>query len=296
METKKSLLITAMAVAAFVISESCSKSSSYGSTTPPPGPTAPTGIALGQSATLGSYLTDNQNHALYFFSNDANGQDSCTGGCATLWPPFNLPSLTAANLSSGLNLADFGTVTSPAGTPQITYKGWPLYTYAPPSNGVNTPEAAGAIGGDGFANVWFVAKPDYSIMFANAQLVGADGKNYTSTYTEGIGKTLYFTTATGVTLYTFKKDSANNNNFTKSDFSNNTVFPIYDTSSIVVPSNLSKADFGTIQVFGKTQLTYKGWPLYNFGQDSTIRGRNKGVSFGLVGIWPVAVQDVSPAP
>lgn len=295
MEIKKSLLIAAMAVSAFVILDACSKSSNgYGSNQPPP-PTKPTGIMLSTSATLGSYLADNQNHALYFFSNDANGQDSCTGDCAVLWPPFNIDQLAANNLSAGLNLADFGTVTAPNGKNQLTFKGWPLYTYSPPSNGVNTPEAAGLTSGDAFANVWFVAKPDYTIMLANAQLVGLDGKNYTSTYTEGVGKTLYFTTATGFTLYTFVKDSANINKFTKPDFSNNTLFAIYDTTAIAVPSILSKTDFGTIQVFGKTQLTYKGWPLYNYGQDA-VRGSNKAVSFPVPGIWPVAVKDVSPAP
>jgi predicted lipoprotein with Yx(FWY)xxD motif len=294
METKKTLFITAMAVAAFVIIESCSKSSN--GNTPPPPPAAPTGVALGTSATLGSYLTDNQNHALYFFANDANGQDSCTGGCAAIWPPFNIDQLTAGNLGAGLNLADFGTITSAEGGKQLTYKGWPLYTYAPATNGTNTPEAAGLTSGDGIANIFFVAKPDYTIMLANAQLIGLDGKNYTSTYTEGIGKTLYFTTATGVTLYTFSKDSAIHNKFTKADFSNNAVFPIYDTSSIVVPSSLNKADFTTIQVFSQSQLAYKGWPLYNYGQDSTKRGLNKAVSFPVPGIWPVAVQGVTPAP
>lgn len=294
METKKSLLVTAMAVTAFVIIDACSKSSNGYSSTPPP-PAAPSSIMLSTSATLGSYLADNQNHALYFFSNDANGQDSCTGGCAAIWPPFNIDPLTADKLSAGLNLADFGSVTAPGGGKQLTYKGWPLYTYAPSVNGVNTPEAPGLTSGDGFSNVFFLAKPDYTIMLTNAQLVGLDGKNYTSTYTEGIGKTSYFTTATGFTLYTFSKDSANINKFTKSDFSNNTVFPIYDTSAIVVPSTLSKTDFGTIQVFGKTQLTYKGWPLYNFSKDS-VRGANVAVSVPVPGIWPVAVKDVPPAP
>ncbi len=64
METKKSLLVTAMAVTAFVLIDACSKSSN-GYTTPTP-PAAPTGIMLSTSATLGSYLADNQNHALYF--------------------------------------------------------------------------------------------------------------------------------------------------------------------------------------------------------------------------------------
>jgi predicted lipoprotein with Yx(FWY)xxD motif len=92
---------------------------------------------------------------LYFFSNDASGQDSCTGGCAVLWPPFNISQLTADKLSAGLNLADFGTVTAPGGGSQLTYKGWPLYTYAPPVNGVNTPEAAGLTSGMVFKRVFY---------------------------------------------------------------------------------------------------------------------------------------------
>jgi predicted lipoprotein with Yx(FWY)xxD motif len=293
METRKRLLITALAGAAVMIMVSCSKSYNSPST---PIPTPQPGIVLNTSTTLGSYLTDKQNHALYSFSNDANGADSCTGACALLWPPFNIDQLNAGELGTGLDLSDFGTVTAPGGGNQLTYKGWPLYTYAPPSNGVNTPEAAGLTSGDGFANLWFVAKPDYTIMLANAQLVGLDGNNYTSTYTLGTGKTLYFTTATGITLYTFTKDSANHNKFTAADFSNNNVFPIYDTSSIVVPSTLNKADFTQTQVFGKTQLTYKGWPWYNFGQDGTTRGSTKAVSVPHPGIWPVAVKDVTPAP
>jgi predicted lipoprotein with Yx(FWY)xxD motif len=294
MKSEKSLFITALITASVMIMVGCSKS--YNNTTTPPPPAVPAGIQLSTSATLGSYLTDNQNHALYFFANDASGQDSCTGGCAALWPPFNIDQLAAAQLGTGLNLSDFGTITSAEGANQLTYKGWPLYTYAPSSNGTNTPEAAGLTSGDGIAGKFFVAKPDYTIMLANAQLIGLDGKDYTSTYTEGIGKTLYFTTASGVTLYTFSKDSANHNKFTKADFSNNTVFPIYDTSSIVVPSSLSKTDFSQTQVFGKTQLSYKGWPLYNYSQDSTKRGLNKAVSFPVPGIWPVAVEGVTHAP
>jgi predicted lipoprotein with Yx(FWY)xxD motif len=104
-------------------------------------------------------------------------------------------------------------------------------------------------------------------------------KSYKSDYTEGIGKTTYFTDDRGVTLYTFKLDSLNKNKFTKPDFSNNNVWPIYETNKIVVPSTVDKTKFGSINVFGKTQLTYNGWPLYYFGQDGQTRGFNKGISF-----------------
>jgi predicted lipoprotein with Yx(FWY)xxD motif len=133
-------------------------------------------------------------------------------------------------------------------------------------------------------------------MLSNTQLVGNDGKNYLDTYVEGVGKTVYFTDAKGLTLYTFKPDSFNINKYTKSDFSNNGTWPIYDTTSIVVPSVLDATLFTTINIFGKKQLTYKGWPLYYFGPDAGIRGNNKGVSVPVPGKWPVAEKDMVAAP
>ncbi len=44
-------------------------------------------------------------------------------------------------------------------------------------------------------------------MLVNAQLVGNNGKSYKSDYTEGTGKTLYFSDMKGVTLYAFSPDS-----------------------------------------------------------------------------------------
>ncbi len=294
METKKSLVTTVLATATLLLMISCKKNDGVSANQPIP--TNPQQIVIHNSATLGAYLTDNQNRALYFFSNDADGQDSCTGGCQLLWPVFNVDQLTADKLGPGLDFSDFGSITSVAGGKQITYKGWPLYSYAPPQNGINQPEAAGLTSGDGFAGVWYVAKPDYTIMLANAQLIGADTKNYRSDYSEGNGKTVYFTDGNGLTLYTFSKDSIGENKFTSADFSNNHLFPIYETDKIVIPSSLDKSDFLSIQVFGRTQLSYKGWPLYNFGADSTTRGSNKAVSVPRPGVWPVAVKNVPAAP
>jgi predicted lipoprotein with Yx(FWY)xxD motif len=288
--------ITIMATTFFL---SCS--SDNGNDTPPMENKKEVGLST--SATLGSYLTDKNGRTLYFFSLDANGQSSCTGGCEGLWPVFFVDNLTADKLGTGLTLSDFATITTPSSKKQLTYKGWPLYYYAPVSasdgyggGGVNTLEAPGKTTGEGLGGVWFIAKPDYSIMIAKSQLVGHDGKNYKSDYTVGDGLTTYFTDGKGLTLYTFKNDTFKDNNFTKEDFSNNAVWPIYETDKIVVPSILDKSDFSVITVFGKSQLTYNGWPLYYFGQDAGIRGANKGISFPVPGIWPVPVKDMTPAP
>jgi predicted lipoprotein with Yx(FWY)xxD motif len=252
-------------------------------------------VKITTSTTLGPHLVDKNGNTLYTFANDFNGRSSCLGGCAALWPPFYDGSLTQANLDPSLNISDFDTI-QVNGVAQTRYKTWPLYYYAPMSYNQNVRESPGQTSGEGFANLWFVAKSDYSIMFANEQLVGSNGIDYTSAYVPGTGKSLYFTDAKGVTLYTFTKDSANINRFTKSDFSNNSIWPIYETKLGSVPSVLDKSLFGTTNVFGHMQLTYKGWPLYYFGSDNSVKGNNKGVSFPVVGIWHVAAQDIPEAP
>ncbi|GAB2698646.1 hypothetical protein GCM10027037_23700 [Mucilaginibacter koreensis] len=239
--------------------------------------TGTTSIKLATDPTLGSILTNKDGRTLYFFAIDADGQSGCNGGCSTAWPTFYDASLT---LASGLTATDFGTITRADGSKQTTYKGWPLYTFAGDSK-------AGDVNGEGSGKTWFVAKPDYTVMLVNKQLVGADGANYTSQYVQGTEVVQYITDAYGRTLYHFKNDKAKTNNFTKADLSNNAVWPINEVTGVSrVPSILNQADFGTITVFGKTQLTYKGWPLYMFGADNGVRGNNKGVSVGP-GAWPV---------
>ncbi|PZR27869.1 MAG: hypothetical protein DI535_08990 [Citrobacter freundii] len=288
-KSSRSFFVLTIALSATLLFSSCSDDNDNP-------PAAQAKVQLRTDAALGSVLTDNSNHTLYSFANDFNGENNCSGGCAAVWPIFYAgDNLTQVMLGTGLDLADFGTVTTAAGK-QTTYKGWPLYYYAPAVGGSNTPEAAGENKGEGIGGIWHVAKPDYTIRLLNNQLTGNDGKNYTSAYVEGTGKTLYFTDAKGAAIYSFSKDKQNKNNFTAADFSNNGVWPIYETDQVVVPSTLDKTQFGSITVFGKKQLTYKGWPLYYFGADNKLRGSNKGVSVPTPGIWPVGVKDAPVAP
>ncbi|HEU5164924.1 MAG TPA: hypothetical protein VFU29_05260 [Chitinophagaceae bacterium] len=260
-------------------------------------------VGLKVDPNLGKYLVDKEGRALYVFSNDPAGNDNCTGDCQRYWPVFSVANLTASMLGPGLDFADFGTITSSAGKLQVTYKGWPLYYFAP--DGVNT-EAPGQIQGDNKNNVWYVAKPDYSIMVVNAQLTGIDGINYKSDYTVGNGSTTYLTDDHGRTLYTFAFDSANRNKFTVPDNTTvnnyNNIWPIYETDKIVVPSLLDKTKFGSITVFGHAQLTYKQWPMYFFFRDEML-GSNKGVAFPQAPappaspcIWPVVTPNQPVAP
>ena len=242
-------------------------------------------VRLLNNATHGSILTDKDGISLYFFADDANGSSACVSGCLNNWPIFYKAN---PSLDNGLDSADFATITHADGSLQTTYKGWPLYYFI-------TDAAQGDTFGDGINGDWFIAKPDYAVMFVFNQLIGHDDNHYLSDYTVGDGETGYIVDAYGKTLYTFSNDTNNANHFTAADLGNNAVWPVAELAVGKVPSILDESDFGTINVYGKTQLTYKGWPLYYFGQDS-VRGDNKGVSFPNPGVWPVANTDTTVAP
>jgi len=246
----------------------------------------PADIRLMENGEFGNIITDSNGNTLYFFAKDAGGTSACEGDCIDNWPIFYAED---PSLGEGLDPDDFGSIDRGAGQMQTTYKGWPLYYF------VND-EDPGDMNGEGLIEAWFVAKPDYTIMLVENQLTGNDGKNYKSDYTEGTEVTQYFTDDKGLTLYTFINDFYNKNKFTNEDFSNNNVWPIYEEEQILIPSILNEENFGSIDVSGKKQLTYKGWPLYYFGQDMMVRGNTKGVSVPSPGVWPVAVQDMLPAP
>jgi len=253
-------------------------------------PEPPPTVMTTEDATLGTILTDGDGVTLYFFSNDADGNSSCTGGCLDSWPKFYAENLILPEGSS-LNPINFGTI-GEGDEEQTTYKGWPLYYYAPDGDGVI--EDAGETAGDGVFGVWYVANPNFSLMIANAQLVGSDGKNYKSDYSEGDEVTKFFTDSKGKTIYIFSNDAKDTNNFTNEDASHNAVWPIFYVEIDQLPSGMNPDDFGEIDVFGEPQLTFRGWPLYYFYQDEG-RGDTKGVSFPSPGVWPIANNDTEAA-
>ncbi|RNL87849.1 hypothetical protein ED312_09475 [Sinomicrobium pectinilyticum] len=267
---------------------SCS-SDDDSSSTPDPDPTG-NSIQLTENSEHGMILTDNEGMTLYFFSDDSGEVSTCTEGCLSVWPVFYAGDIT---VDEGLDADDFATITRGDGEKQTTYKGWPLYYFANDSE-------AGDVNGDGVGDIWYVAKPDYSLMYVHAQLVGHDGKNYIvdaeGNYVEGVGDTFYITDPEGNTLYAFINDTKDNNNFTNEDFSNDAVWPVFHLDLDRLPSILNADDFNTISVHGeRDQLTYKGWPMYYFGQDEA-KGDNKGISFPNPGVWPIVNTGSAEAP
>ncbi|MEM6782516.1 MAG: hypothetical protein AAF624_02145 [Bacteroidota bacterium] len=246
-------------------------------------------IVVRADADLGDVLIGNRGRTLYVFANEPDGTPACLGPCLDSWPVFHVEELI---LDPRLNDSDFQQITRPDGLPQVTYKGWPLYNFAP--NGDGRVESTRSVLGDGVGGVWFAAKPDYGVLVARQQLVGADGNNYLEDGTLGDAVSRYLTGPAGNTLYRFSGDAFNTNNFTAPDFSNDGIWPVYFENG-TVPSTYDTADFDVIDVFGRQQLTFKGWPLYTFFADEA-RGDTKGVSQPAPGTFLVVNGATEEAP
>jgi predicted lipoprotein with Yx(FWY)xxD motif len=84
----------------------------------------------------------------------------------------------------------------------------------------------------------------------------------------------------GMTLYYWAKDVYGKSNATAAMLQ---TWPIFNATTVSVPSSLNSTDFATIsRDDGQKQTTYKGWPLYNFANDKAPGDTN---GDGVGGVW-----------
>ncbi|WP_300601510.1 hypothetical protein [Niabella sp.] len=72
------------------------------------------------------YLTDARGITLYAFTNDKLNTNNCSGGCATVWPVYEMDKIV---VPSYLDKTRFTVITTSSGKKQLAYNGWPLYYY-----------------------------------------------------------------------------------------------------------------------------------------------------------------------
>jgi predicted lipoprotein with Yx(FWY)xxD motif len=85
-------------------------------------------VAVAKGSDLGPILVDSKGFTLYDFHKDKGGTSACYGACAATWPPLTVEG--APKATSGAQSSQLGTTKRKDGTVQVTYAGWPLYTYA----------------------------------------------------------------------------------------------------------------------------------------------------------------------
>lgn len=91
---------------------------------------APGGVGVVKAAKvgdLGTIVVDSEGLTLYDFHKDKGGRSSCYGACAAAWPPLLTEGEPKAE--AGAMASQLGTTKRNDGTVQVTYAGWPLYTY-----------------------------------------------------------------------------------------------------------------------------------------------------------------------
>lgn len=100
---------------------------------------------------LGTILVDADGRTLYGFTKDANGTSTCTGGCATAWPPAIVTGDVVPDQALATDV--FTVVARPDGGSQLKAGKWPLYTFSGDA-------APGELNGQGSGGSWFVVGVD----------------------------------------------------------------------------------------------------------------------------------------
>jgi predicted lipoprotein with Yx(FWY)xxD motif len=163
---RNAVLGMAMLAAAGLVVAGCgSSSSSGGGSTTSPTKSATGGAAASTSAVklttgtvagLGPVLENSQGMVLYVYTPDGTTGVTCTGGCASTWPPL-MSSGHSATASGTTKASLLGSTANPGGGTVVTYAGRPLYTYIGDTS-------AGTATGQGSGGIWFVVSPSGTVV------------------------------------------------------------------------------------------------------------------------------------
>ena len=163
-----SMLLVALIAVACGSAGSTSTGSSGGTTPSSSGAIIKTTSATvnGQSVTI---LTNAQGMTLYYLKPDTATTSTCTGACASNWPPLVFTS--SGSPASANALPGTLSVVTDANGQQVEYNGHLLYRFS----GDTTP---GQTNGEGIKGVWFVATTTLSVQGAPQATPTRSGYGY----------------------------------------------------------------------------------------------------------------------
>jgi predicted lipoprotein with Yx(FWY)xxD motif len=110
-------------------------------------------VKAAQNTTLSAkILVNHGGRTLYHLTTEKGKKFTCTGTCATIWPPLTVPKGTKPTAGPGIVKSKLGTIRRPDGRIQVTYAGLTLYRYSGDSK-------AGQTNGEGIQNIWYAIGP-----------------------------------------------------------------------------------------------------------------------------------------
>jgi predicted lipoprotein with Yx(FWY)xxD motif len=104
-----------------------------------------------QSAKFGMVLVSSTGRTLYRYTVDSKGVNRCSSVavCNKYWPALLVKPTVKPTAGTGADASLIGTIKAKNGMRQVTYAGFPLYTFAGDAK-------AGQTKGQGFDNTWYV--------------------------------------------------------------------------------------------------------------------------------------------
>lgn len=85
-------------------------------------------LSAGEIPGLGEVLV-NEGVILYVFAPDRATKVTCTGACASVWPPLTVSARQRPTASPPVSKQLVSTDPGPHGSKVVTYAGWPLYSF-----------------------------------------------------------------------------------------------------------------------------------------------------------------------
>jgi len=112
-------------------------------------PSRATTVSTAQTR-LGRIIVDGRGRTLYLFEKDRHGRSSCSGACASYWPPLLANGKPTA--THGARQSLLGTTKRANGSRQVTYAGHPIYHFVQDTKrGQTNGEGMKAFGGSWYA-------------------------------------------------------------------------------------------------------------------------------------------------
>src|SRR4051794_31019729 len=87
---------------------------------------APATLSVAKTG-LGKILVDSKGRTLYELEADGKNKSTCSGDCATNWPPYAAPK--KITVGSGVTKSKLKVIKRSDGKKQLSYNGHPLYRF-----------------------------------------------------------------------------------------------------------------------------------------------------------------------
>jgi predicted lipoprotein with Yx(FWY)xxD motif len=203
---------------------------------------------------LGRVVSNTKGRVMYMFAKDGRKVSHCHGACASVWPHV---------ISKGKPRAEDGIKAkhlSRTAKGQVTYYGHPLYYFV-------SGKKPGSVAGEGLNHFFVVSTRGKAIKPKPAMNPGASAPAVVTTHMAGATEVL--ASRNGHTLYELSPQNEAKVGFDCVGSCTSAWRPLLSKGKPAAKGDAVQSLLGTVKrPNGTTQVTYKGFPVYDFTGDT----------------------------